>query len=261
MKRTVSFILFAGLVMVWAAGCSPAATVAPAAPTPTPLPPTATPVPATPTPSAQDALGKLHWFGTSAFLYNGSKVIYFDPITLAGNLPKADIILVTHAHSDHWSAVDIKKIIGPNTTLIISPNVSSYYEASKSDLGIPATVLAEGQTTEVSGVSIQAVPAYGAGHPHEAGGDGYIVSIDGISLYHTGGTDAFPDMAKYNCDIAFVPIYSKDKAQAIAEIIPAKVIIFEHTSYYAAKAVSDLFAQSIGGGKNFIALEAGAYNP
>ena len=253
MKRTIRFFLFVCLVMVWVAGCSPAAT---AAPTPTSIPPTATPIPASPTPSAQAAISKLHWFGTSAILYNGSKVIYFDPITLDGNLPKADIILVTHSHPDHWSVADIKKVIGPNTTLIIGTNVAIFYEAAKADLGISATVLNEGDKTEVDGVSIEAVPAYDTTyHPLGSGGVGFIVSVDGLTLYHTGGT------AKYNCDIAFIPIYSKDRAQAMAEIIPAKVFIFEHTSYYAAKAVGDLFAQSIGGGKTFLALEAGPYNP
>jgi L-ascorbate metabolism protein UlaG (beta-lactamase superfamily) len=207
-------------------------------------------------------VGKLHWFGTSAFLYNGSKVIYFDPITLDGNLPKADIILVTHAHSDHWSVPDLKKVIGPNTILIIGPNVSSSYEAAKSDLGIPATVLSEGQTTEVDGLSIEAVPAYDTTyHPKGSGGVGYLVSVDGIRIYHSGGTAAYPDMAKYYCDIAFIPAYSKALAQALAEVVPAKMIIIEHTSYYAAKALADLFTQDIGGGKTFVALEAGPYQP
>ena len=261
MKRTIPFFFFVCLVMVWTAGCTPAATAAPI-PTPTPIPPTATPIPASPTPTAQDALAKLHWFGTSAILYNGSKVIYFDPIGLDGNLPKADIILITHAHSDHWSVADIKKVIGPNTTLIISPNVSASYEASKADLGFPATILIEGAKTEVDGVNIEAVPAYDTSyHPKGTGGVGFLVSLDGFVLYMAGGTDAYPEMANYNSDIAFIPVYSKNQAQALAEIIPAKVIVMEHTSYYAAKAVSDLFNQSIGGGKTFAYLEAGPYNP
>ncbi len=252
-KRSLFFVLCLAGLLAMLAGCARSATPAPTA---TPLPPTATPVPATPTASPQDAVAKLHWFGTSAFLYKGSKIIYFDPITLAGDLPQADIILVTHAHSDHWSVPDIEKIIGPHTTLVISPNVSSYYDQVKTDLGVPATVLAEGQTTEVDGISIQAVPAYGNGHPRDAGGMGYLVSMDGLRLYMAGGTDAYPDMAKYTCDIAFVPVYSKDSAQAMAQVIPARIIVLEHTSYFAAKAVADLFTQSIPG-KMFVALQDG----
>ena len=114
----------------------------------------------------------------------------------------------------------------------------------------------------MNGVCTQAVPAYDTtGHPKGAGGVGFLVKVDSISFYHSGGTAAYPDMAKYNCDIGFVPVYSKDQAQAMAEIIPAKIIIFEHTSYYAAKAVANLFPKSIGGGKTFVAMEAGPHTP
>jgi L-ascorbate metabolism protein UlaG (beta-lactamase superfamily) len=246
MKRFLSIIMLGSILLLGLAGCA-----APATPEPTPVPPT-------PTPSLVDFAGKFHWFGTSAFLYNGSKVIYVDPVSLNGTLPKADLILVTHAHSDHWSVADIKKIAGPNTALVISPNVSVAYEANKADIGIPATILAEGKTAEVAGVSIQAVPAYGAYHAKDSGGVGYIVTIDEKRLYMAGGTDAYPEMAQYTCDIAFIPSYSKAQTQALVEAIPAKLFIIEHTSYYAAKALGDLFTQDgIGAGKAFLALEAG----
>jgi L-ascorbate metabolism protein UlaG (beta-lactamase superfamily) len=248
MKRSLSFFLLICILFAGAAGCSAKAT-------PTPIPPT-------PTSYVQDLVGKVHWFGTSAILYKGSKVVYFDPITLDGALPPADLILVTHAHSDHWSAADLKKVIGPHTTLIIGPIVSANYEASKAALGIPATILTEGQTIQVDGISIQAVPAYDTiGHVKGSGGVGFLVSLDGITLYHSGGTAAYPDMVNYKSDIAFIPIYSKAQAQAMAEIIPAKVFIFEHTSVYAAQAVATLFTKDIGAGKTFLALQDGPYNP
>lgn len=256
MKRIPILLFFTSLYILWQVGCTPPATPAP---TPTPIP---TPIPATPTPSPMDALRKLHWFGTSAFLYNGSKVIYFDPISLDGKLPQADLIMVSHAHNDHWSVVDLKKVIGPQTILIIGPIVSANYAAAKSDLGIAATVLAEGQTFQVDGVTIQAVPAYDTiGHVKGSGGVGFIVTVDGITFYHSGGTAAYPEMANYKCDIAFIPFYSRALAQAMAEIIPARVIIVEHTSYYAAKALADLLSQSISGGKTFVGMEVGPYNP
>jgi L-ascorbate metabolism protein UlaG (beta-lactamase superfamily) len=247
MNRTLSFCLLVSILFAGVAGCS-----APA--TPTPIPPT-------PTFSTQALVEKIHWFGTSSILYKGSKIIYFDPVTLNGTLPQADLILVTHGHSDHWSVADIKKIIGPNTILIISRNVPISSEASKSKLGIPAILLTEGQTTEVNGVSIQAVPAYGAGHPREAGGVGYIVGIDGVRIYMSGGTDAYPEMAQNTSDIAFIPVYSRALAQAMAQIIPAKVFVFEHTSFYAAQALATIFTKDVGAGKTFIGLQDGPYNP
>ena len=261
MKRMIFFILCTGLILALLAACAPAATAVPTE-VPTSVPPTATPVPASPTASAQDAVAKLHWFGTSAFLYNGSKIIYFDPVTLDGNLPKADIILITHAHNDHYSVADLQKIIGPNTALIISPNVSTNYESDKATLGITATILNEGDKTEVNGVSIQAVPAYDTTfHPKGSGGEGYLVTVDGIVFYMAGATDAYPEMANYTSDIAFIPVYSKNRAQAIADILPAKMIVLEHTSIYAAQAVATLFNQSYGNAKNLLALQPGPYNP
>jgi L-ascorbate metabolism protein UlaG (beta-lactamase superfamily) len=258
MKRTLSFFLFAALLAVIASGCAPAATPTPE---PSPIPPTATVVPPSPTPAPQDALANFHWFGTSAILYTGSKVIYFDPITLDGNLPKADLILVTHAHSDHWSVPDLQKIIGANTSLIIGANVSVAYEADKAAVGIPATIMNDGDKNEIDGISIEAVPAYdGHGHPQGAGGVGFIVKIDGLTVYMAGGTAAYPEMVNYACDIAFIPVYTKAQAQDLADVIPAKTFVLEHTSYYAALAVADLFNESFAGKKIFVALQDGPNN-
>jgi len=261
MKRTLSFFLFAGLIMALLTSCAPEATPSPTT-IPTPIPPTETPIPPTATPSAMDAVVRLHWFGTSAFLYNGSKVIYFDPVGLRGTLPKADLIVITHAHGDHYSVPDLQQIIEPNTKLIISPSISSVFENDKDNLGIDATILNEGDTTDVDGVTIKAVPAYDTTfHQQGTGGVGYLVTIDGLVLYTAGGTAAYPEMAGYAPDIALVPVYSKAAAQAIADLLPAKVIILHHTSYYAAASVANLLNPTYAPAKTFVALEAGPLNP
>lgn len=258
MKRILALLLSGCLLVSWMTAC-----VAPATPTPAPTAePTSTPVPPTPTLSPQDAAGRLHWFGTSAILYNGSQKVYFDPVSLSGTLPPADIILVTHAHSDHWSVNDLKQIIGPKTTLIVSPNVSAAYEAVKDDLGIPAIVLAEGEKTEVNGVSIEAVPAFDtAFHVRANAGVGYIVTVDGIRLYHSGGTAVYPEMAQYNCDIAMVPMYSADDVMAMIKLIPAKVFVIEHTSIYAVQAASTLARKNLAEGQTVADLVPGPFTP
>jgi L-ascorbate metabolism protein UlaG (beta-lactamase superfamily) len=242
MKRLFALSLCLCILTGLLAACAAAPTLAPTAT----AEPTATPVPSTPIPAPAEAVSKLHWFGTSAILYNGSQKIYFDPISLAGPVPLADIILITHAHTDHWSVSDLKKIVGPNTTLIIAPAVSVAYEAAKDELGIPATILEEGKTTEVNGVSIEAVPAFDTTyHRQGTGGVGYIVSVDGLSVYHAGGTAAYPEMAQYKPDIAILPMYSTAGVTDMMKLIPAKVFVIEHTSYYGAQAVGKLAKKDV----------------
>ncbi len=258
MKRIFALFLSGCLLASWMTACAAPATATPA---PTAAP-TSTPVPPTPTLSPLDAASKLHWFGTSAILYNGSQKIYFDPVTLSGTPPPADIILVTHAHSDHWSVNDLKQIIGPNTTLIVSSNVKGAYEPVKDDLGIPATVLAEGEKTEVNGVSIEAVPAFdNAFHLRANGGVGYIVTVDGVRMYHSGGTAAYPEMAQNNCDIAMVPMYSAEGLMAIIKLIPAKVFVIEHNSIYAVQAAGTLARKNLAADQTVLTLAPGPFTP
>ncbi len=209
-----------------------------------------------------DIVSKLHWFGTSAVLYSGSQHIYFDPVTLSGTLPTADLILVTHAHGDHWSVNDLKKIIGPETKLVISPSVSTAYEKAKDELGIAATILAEGEKTEVNGLSIEAVPAFDTRfHLRESGGVGYIVAVDDLHIYHAGGTYSYPEMAKYESDIAILPLYKTDDLMVMLDIVPARVFVVGHTSYYTVKAVAKLAADTLTEDQRVADLEPGPFEP
>jgi L-ascorbate metabolism protein UlaG (beta-lactamase superfamily) len=240
MKPKIVVLLIAGLVMLSVAGCAAPTTAIPS-PTATPSP---TAVPATPTSDLPSAVGNLHWFGGAAFLYHGSKSVYFDPINLSGNLPPADLILISHAHPDHADLESLKQIIGPHTTLIISPNVASFYDRNKEELGVPATVLGEGETVQVGDIVVQAYPAYDPTyHPRTAGGVGYVVTVDGERIYFAGGTNYYPEMAQIESDITMYPLYNKADVQKVIDVLPTKVMILMHTSGPAAKAYAELFAK------------------
>ncbi len=261
MKHFLSIVLLASLLLAWTAGCAPAAKPEPAiatatrAPTTTPVP-TTTPLPTPMNLTTQQAVDLLHWLGNAVFLYHGSQNIYFDPVGLIGSdLPKADIILITHNHSDHWSVDDLKKVIEPKTTLVIAPNIADLYAAAKDQLGIPATLLEEGKSIEVNGVKIEAVPAYDIQfHSKGGGGVGYIVTVDGQRLYITGGTSAYPEMAQHACDIVMLPGYRSDWLNEMIEVIPAKAFIIDHVSDTVAKSLAAKLNNTIGG-KTVLALK------
>lgn len=212
--------------------------------------------------SKSSLVDKLHWFDASAILYQGSQNIYFDPVNLSGDLPPADIILVTHAHDEHWSVKDLKKIIQPDTLLVISPNVAPAYEQVKDDIGIPAIVIGEGESVEMKGVTIEAVPAYDTKyHLRENGGAGYIITIDSVRLYHAGSTQPYPEMTENQADLAIISVYKSDELKEIVKLIPAKTFIFVHTSFSGAKAYAKVLTDEISGDKAFVSIEPGTLAP
>ena len=49
----------------------------------------------------QDMAKKIKWLGHDSFRIDSEKTIYVDPFQISDG-PKADIILITHEHFDHW---------------------------------------------------------------------------------------------------------------------------------------------------------------
>jgi L-ascorbate metabolism protein UlaG (beta-lactamase superfamily) len=187
--------------------------------------------PASPTPAPAELAARLHWFGFNAsVLYHGSKNIYFDPVQLSGSPPPADLILITHSHGQAWSPEDIKQIIGPDTILIISPNMTVLYEQYQEELGVPAIVLAAGETAEVSGVQVEATRVdENPRHLPAAGIVGYLVTVDGIRIYDAAETVHYPEMADHACDIALYSVFPElgdEEIEAVLGLLQTRAVIF-----------------------------------
>lgn len=140
------------------------------------------------------------------FDFNGT-IIYVDPVQQYANfdtMPKADLILITHNHSDHLDKGAIAKIQKKGTKFIL--NKASFDELKE------GTVLANGQSWEGLGIKVDAVPAYNTtpGHTqyHPKGRDnGYVLTLSGKRVYIAGDTEDIPEMANLkNIDIAFLPM-------------------------------------------------------
>jgi L-ascorbate metabolism protein UlaG (beta-lactamase superfamily) len=160
---------------------------------------------------------RIHWLGHASFRIDGPPVIYIDPWQLGANPPPADLILVTHDHHDHCSPDDVKRIRQESTVVVANPSAAK-------KLGKGVRMVKAGDRLELSGVTVEVVPAYNVDksfHPKRAGHVGYIVTVEGTRIYHTGDSDPIPEMADLSADILLVPVsgtYVADPAQA-AEIV------------------------------------------
>lgn len=151
----------------------------------------------------------IEWLGHDSFrLSDGSTVVYIDPWKLKDAQPKADLILVTHDHFDHFSQEDIVKLSKMDTVVVAPPAVAKQLTGN-------VRKVHQGELVVVGGVPLETVPAYNIDkfrepgklfHPKDADYVGYIVTLGGKRIYHTGDSDQTPEMNHVRCDIALVPV-------------------------------------------------------
>lgn len=141
--------------------------------------------------------------GTLMFTYN-DKVIHVDPVGRAADysrMPKADLILVTHEHGDHFDP-DAIAAIRTEDTILVSNEVCAGKISG-------ATAMKNGDTETLAGLNIRAVPAYNpekAFHP-KGRDNGYVITFGNKHVYVAGDTGKIPEMADLeDIDIAFLPM-------------------------------------------------------
>ena len=149
----------------------------------------------------EEFVEKIHWLGHDSFRVDGTKTVYFDPFQIEEG-PGADLILISHDHFDHCSPEDVDKIRKENTVIITEKDSAGKLQGD-------VRILNPGEKTEVEGVKIEAVPAYNTDkdfHPRKNGWLGFIVTVDGVRIYHAGDTDFIPEMKGMSVDIALLPV-------------------------------------------------------
>ena len=173
----------------------------------------------------------------SMMIEAGGKIIHVDPWS-QGNydgLPKADLILITDIHGDHFDPKTIDSLKKSGTT-VIAPSVVA---EKLSD----AKVLSNGQKTSWEQWSIEAVPMYNMKRGpsegkffHDKGrGNGYVMTYGGARFYIAGDTEGTPEMlALKNIDVAFIPMnlpYTmppEEAAQAVRAFHPKIVYPYHY---------------------------------
>ena len=147
--------------------------------------------------------------GTLMFTFGG-KVIHIDPWTRLAdysNMPKADMILLTHEHRDHLDMKALKLIRTDKSLLVLTETCAGRVKGGM--------VMKNGDIRTVGGLKIEAVPAYNIVHMRSEGvpfhpkgiGNGYVITFGDKRVYVAGDTENTPEMKGLKgIDIAFLPM-------------------------------------------------------
>ena len=188
--------------------------------------------------------------GSLAISYKGLS-IQVDPVSGLGKptdyateFPKADVILVTHEHGDHFDKEAIGALTKEGTLMVTNARCAEM-------LGY-GTVMANGDALDLpGGIHLEAVPAYnyseGRTQFHPKGRDnGFILTIDGLRIYIAGDTEDIPEMSFIqDIDVAFLPVnqpYTMTVEQCVnaAKTIGPKVLIPYHFSQTDISSLPEL---------------------
>ena len=207
---------------------------------------------------------KITWLGHSASLLEAEKRLLIDPF-ISGN-PMApctpeelnpDVLVITHGHQDHLGdAIEIGKRTGCR---IISIHEVANYIKSK---GVFAEGMNKGGTMNVEGIKLTMTNALhsssidASGFSFDGGSPaGFIIQINGRTIYHAGDTGVFGDMQLigelYEPEIALLPIGGhftmgiKEAVKAV-ELIRPKIAIPMHYNTFDVISQDPLeFQQSV----------------
>ncbi|MAT90464.1 MAG: MBL fold metallo-hydrolase [Flavobacteriaceae bacterium] len=166
-------------------------------------------------------------------------VMYTDPVGGAEAFtgqPEAQLILITDIHGDHLNAATLLAVKRNATIVAPQAVVDELPEAMKQDV----MVLSNGETTNVLGFSIEAIPMYNLPESedsrHTKGrGNGYVISKEGMRVYVSGDTEDIPEMRNLkDIDVAFVCMnlpYTMDvesAADAVIDFAPNQVYPYHY---------------------------------
>lgn len=194
------------------------------------------------------------WLGHDSFKITGEKIIYTDPFQIESQEEKADIVLITHSHSDHCSPEDIAKVIGIDTVIVCPPDCVGSLQI----LGAEIITVRPGDEKKVRGIPIKAVNAYNLNkfrspgepfHPKRNKWVGFVFEINGKNIYHTGDTDFIKEMSNVQCDIALLPVSGtfvmthEEAAVAADELDPELAIPMHYGAIVGSREDAERFKE------------------
>lgn len=220
---------------------------------------------------------KLTFHGHACFeISNDEHNIVIDPFLkgnpLADVTPdkiKADYILLTHGHGDHFG--DTIQIAKANNATVIAPFELATLCEQK---GVKAHPMHIGGGYEFDFGKVKLTQAlHGSGYIEGdnifyAGNPcGFIIQIDNKTIYHAGDTGLFGDMKLlgelYNIDVALLPIGDNfvmgvdDAVKAVEFLKPQKAVPMHYNTFDVIKQDPKQFEVKAAGFSEIVIMEPG----
>jgi L-ascorbate metabolism protein UlaG (beta-lactamase superfamily) len=188
----------------------------------------------------------IQWLGHASFKIKGNgEVVYIDPWKLGEASHDATMVLVSHSHYDHYSAQDVAKVSGPESSVLGPGDVIA--EAGKGQAIKP------GETVTAGEVRITGVASYNPAkqfHPKANNWLGFVIEIGAKRIYYAGDTDVTDEMNQLgDIDVALLPVggtytMNAEEAAAAAERIkPAQAIPYHWGDIVGGANDADQFAE------------------
>lgn len=190
----------------------------------------------------------LHFFRHASLAVQvGEHWIYIDPVSEYADyarLPKADLVLITHSHYDHFDRAAVDTLTTRSSDILCDKTTAEAFD-------FECTVMTPGSTADPRPyVHVEAVAAYNTTeghtdfHPEAREDVGYVLTIGGTRIYIAGDTEDTPEMkALEGIDIAFLPVnqpYTMTVDQAVEAVEALRPAVFYPYHYGQTDRTTDI---------------------
>jgi L-ascorbate metabolism protein UlaG (beta-lactamase superfamily) len=192
-------------------------------------------------------------YHASVWFEFGGKVIAVDPWSKGGArfeaMPKADFVLITDIHPDHFDPPALERVKKAGT-VVIAPQVVA-------DKLPGAVVMKNGEKKDLGLFGVEAIPMYNLKRGPEPGklfhdkgrGNGYVLTLGDHRFYLSGDTECTDEMKALTAiDVAFVCMnvpYTMPPAEA-AECVKAFQPRILYPYHYRDSNLADLQGALVG---------------